>query len=168
MTATATYSAPASHRLQKAAGIAIAYINCEALPLRSLPTALANSPSLPPLTAMIKLIGIASSLGSRVISMEEIRQRGVTATLAEAMAIARTGSAGYGVSLDLDVLDPAEEAGVGSPAPGGLLCSELEQALRQLRDDPKMLAMEIVEYNPQAAELAWKRTMEFLERNLRK
>ncbi len=26
----------------------------------------------------------------------------------------------------------------------------------------------IIEYNPQAAELAWKRTMEFLERNLRK
>lgn len=91
---------------------------------------------------------LLKKLGVRVICMDEIRRRGVTATLAEAMAVARTGTAGYGVSLDLDVLDPAEEPGVGSPAPGGLLCSELEQALRLLRDDPAMLAMEIVEYNP--------------------
>ena len=91
---------------------------------------------------------LLKKLGVRVISMEEIRKRGVTATLADAMAVARNGTAGYGVSLDLDVLDPAEEPGVGSPVPDGLLCSELEQALRLLRDDPAMLAMEIVEYNP--------------------
>lgn len=91
---------------------------------------------------------LLKGLGVRVISMDEIRQRGLTATLAEAMEVARNGTAGYGVSIDLDVLDPAEEPGVGSPVPGGLLCSELEQALRLLRDDPKMLAIEIVEYNP--------------------
>ena len=91
---------------------------------------------------------LLKKLGVRIISVEEIRQRGVAATLAEAMAIVRNGTAGYGVSLDLDVLDPAEEPGVGSPAPDGLLCDELEHALRLLRDDPAMLAMEIVEYNP--------------------
>jgi len=91
---------------------------------------------------------LLKKLGVRVISMEEIRQRGVTATLAEAMGVARNGTAGYGVSLDLDVLDPAEEPGVGSPVPDGLSCRELELALRKLRDDPAMLAMEIVEYNP--------------------
>ena len=91
---------------------------------------------------------LLKQLGVRVIGMEEIRKRGVTATLAEAMAVARNGTAGYGVSLDLDVLDPAEEPGVGSPVPDGLLCHELEQALRLLRADPAMLAMEIVEYNP--------------------
>lgn len=91
---------------------------------------------------------LLKKLGVRVISMEEVRKRGLTATLTEAMAIARNGTAGYGVSLDLDVLDPAEEPGVGSPAPDGLSCLELEHALRQLRNDPALLAMEIVEYNP--------------------
>ena len=91
---------------------------------------------------------LLKKLGVRVIGMDEIRQRGVAATLAEAMSVARNGTAGYGVSLDLDVLDPAEEPGVGSPVPDGLSYSELEQALRLLRDDPAMLAMEIVEYNP--------------------
>jgi len=87
-------------------------------------------------------------LGVRVIGMEEIRGRGMDATLAEAVAIASGGTAGYGVSLDLDVLDPAEEPGVGSPEPRGVRCAELEQALRRLRGDPALLAMEIVEYNP--------------------
>lgn len=88
------------------------------------------------------------SLGVRVITMGEIRERGVASALDEAMSIARNGTAGYGVSLDLDVLDPDEEPGVGSPEPGGLLCGELEQALHRLRRDPALLAMEIVEYNP--------------------
>jgi arginase len=91
---------------------------------------------------------LLKTLGVRVIGMDEVRRLGVPAALAAAMAVARNGTAGYGVSIDLDVLDPAEEPGVGSPAPNGILCSELEQALRQLRDDPAMLAMEIVEYNP--------------------
>lgn len=87
-------------------------------------------------------------LGVRVIGMDEVRTRGAAAALAEAIAIASGGTAGYGVSLDLDVLDPAEEPGVGSPVPGGLSLHELEQALRQLRNEPGLLAMEIVEYNP--------------------
>jgi len=91
---------------------------------------------------------LLEKLGVRVISMAEIHRRGVAATLAEALAIANNGTAGYGVSLDLDVLDPTEEPGVGSPEPDGLLCLELEHALRQLRNDPALLAMEIVEYNP--------------------
>jgi arginase len=87
-------------------------------------------------------------LGVRVISMDEVRERGLAATLDEAISIARNGTAGFGVSLDLDVLDPTEDPGVGSPAPGGIRCHELEQALHRLRGDPALLAMEIVEYNP--------------------
>lgn len=87
-------------------------------------------------------------LGVRVISMDEIHQRGVEAALAEAVSIASSGTAGFGVSLDLDVLDPAEEPGVGSPSPGGLHCHDLAQALHLLRGNPALLAMEIVEYNP--------------------
>jgi arginase len=87
-------------------------------------------------------------LGVRVIAMDEIRERGAKAAVNEALQIARTGTAGYGLSLDLDVLDPAEGPGVGSPVPGGILCDELAQALHLLHNDPALLGMEIVEYNP--------------------
>lgn len=87
-------------------------------------------------------------LGVRVFDMAEVRRRGLAAVFDEALAIVRRGTAGFGVSIDLDALDPAEAPGIGSPVPGGLGCVELATALTRLRDDPAFVAMEIVEYNP--------------------
>ena len=87
-------------------------------------------------------------LGVRVFDMEEIRRRGLPEIFDEALAIVRQGTAGFGVSIDLDALEPEEEPGVGTPVPGGLSRAELAEALSQLRGDPAFVAMEIVEYNP--------------------
>jgi len=87
-------------------------------------------------------------LGVRVFDMDEIRRRGLAPVFEEALAIVRQGTAGFGVSVDLDALDPAEEPGVGTPVAGGLRRAELAEALSQLRGDPAFVAMEIVEYNP--------------------
>ena len=87
-------------------------------------------------------------LGVRVFDMDEIRSRGLIEVFDEALTIVRHGSAGFGVSVDLDALDPAEEPGVGSPVPGGLCRAELAEALTRLRGDPSFVAMEIAEYNP--------------------
>ncbi|CAG0997658.1 partial Arginase, partial [Rhodocyclaceae bacterium] len=64
------------------------------------------------------------------------------------VALVNRETAGYGISLDLDALDPAEEAGVGTPVPGGLHRRELLAALDSVRADGRLLAMEVVEYNP--------------------
>ena len=53
-------------------------------------------------------MALAERLGVRVIQMDEVRRRGVRVSLAEAHAIASAGTAGYGVSLDLDGLDPRD------------------------------------------------------------
>lgn len=87
-------------------------------------------------------------LGVRVFDMAEIRQRGLHAVFDEAIAIVERGTAGFGISLDLDALDPEEEPGVGTPAPGGLKRADLEREFHSLRGQPDFLAMEIVEYNP--------------------
>ncbi len=87
-------------------------------------------------------------LGVRVFEMDEVRRRGLADVFGEALALVRRGTAGFGVSVDLDALDPAEEPGVGTPVPGGLTRTELATALSRLRGDPGFVAMEIVEYNP--------------------
>jgi arginase len=87
-------------------------------------------------------------LGVRVYDMDEIRRRGLAEVFDEALAIVRQGTAGFGVSVDLDALDPGEEPGVGTPVPGGLRRAELAGVLSHLRGDPAFVAMEIVEYNP--------------------
>jgi arginase len=87
-------------------------------------------------------------LGVRVFDMAEVRRRGLAKVFDEALAIVRHGTAGFGVSVDLDALDPEEEPGVGTPVPGGLRRAELAAALSHLHGDPAFAAMEIVEYNP--------------------
>jgi len=87
-------------------------------------------------------------LGVRVFDMDEVRRRGLSEVFDEALAIVQHGTAGFGVSVDLDALDPEEEPGVGTPVPGGLCRAELAAALSHLRGEPAFVAMEIVEYNP--------------------
>lgn len=87
-------------------------------------------------------------LGVRVYFMEEVRRRGLAGILAEARARVTEFTAGYGLSLDLDVFDPEEEPGVGTPVPGGVHREAVVEAMRLLHGDPLLRALEIVEYNP--------------------
>jgi arginase len=86
--------------------------------------------------------------GVRVIGMEELHRRGIADTCAEAQAIAGHSTAGYGVSLDLDVFDPMDAPGVGSPAPGGIRSSQFLDAWTDLTCNALCIGAEIVEYNP--------------------
>ena len=87
-------------------------------------------------------------LGVRVYAMREVNERGLDVVLHEARALVATGTAGYGISIDLDAIDPVEAPGVGSPVRGGLKAAELVQALAQLAGDAALRGLEIVEYNP--------------------
>ena len=88
------------------------------------------------------------TLGVRVYFMEEVHRRGMRAVLDEAHSHVSHATVGYGISIDLDALDPLEQPGVGTPVPNGLLRAEVSEALASLQSDPLLLALEIVEYNP--------------------
>lgn len=87
-------------------------------------------------------------LGVRVFPMAEIRSRGLDAVMAEALEIVTRGSGEFGVSIDVDALDPRDAPGTGTPEPGGLGAGELGRALAGIARDPRCLALEIAEYNP--------------------
>lgn len=91
---------------------------------------------------------LLAKLGVRVYFMDEIRRRGMHEVFAEARQRVCAQTSGYGISLDLDALDPAEEPGVGTPVPDGLLRAEVMDALVLAHCDEKLLALEIAEYNP--------------------
>jgi len=117
---------------------------------------LADAPALRP--EHLCLVGIRSyedgeaallsRLGVRVIHIEEIERRGLAAALDEAVAIATRGTAGFGLSIDLDALDPAHAPGVGTPVEGGLDAAALLASLSAHAGDPRLCALEIAEYNP--------------------
>lgn len=88
-------------------------------------------------------------LGVRVFGMEEIRARGLGPVMDEAIGIAGAGTAGIGVSIDVDALDPEEAPAVGSPVPGGLRVAELSDGLRRVARTGRVIGCEIAEYNPE-------------------
>ncbi|MDQ2994403.1 MAG: arginase [Pseudomonadota bacterium] len=84
----------------------------------------------------------------RVFTMQDIEQRGLEAILQEALAIATAETTGFGISFDLDALDPNDAPGVGSPAPDGLRGAPLLKALKSWQNHPQLIGLEIAEYNP--------------------
>ncbi|MBX9585785.1 MAG: arginase [Gammaproteobacteria bacterium] len=87
-------------------------------------------------------------LNVRIFYMEEINERGIEIVLSEALTIASTGTAGYGISFDLDALDPIEAPGVGTPEPKGLSSKPLFNALKSCNNHPSLIGLEIAEFNP--------------------
>jgi arginase len=87
-------------------------------------------------------------LGVKVFYMDEIQQRGLNAVMQDARTIVTQNTVGFGITIDLDALDPADAPGVGSPVPGGLRGSQLIEALEPLKDSMQLLGVEIVEFNP--------------------
>ena len=91
---------------------------------------------------------LLKSLNVRIFFMKEIEERGIAAILADALTIATTGTAGFGISFDLDVIDPTEAPGVGTPAPKGLPIAPLIAALKAWNHHPLLVGLEIVEFTP--------------------
>jgi arginase len=89
----------------------------------------------------------ARELGVRVITMSEIDRIGIERAVDEALE--RVAGEGFvHVSLDLDVVDPEEAPGVGTPLRGGLSYREVHLAMELVAEAGAMTSLEVVEVNP--------------------
>jgi arginase len=92
---------------------------------------------------------LLTRLGVRIVHMDELGARGLDVVMGEAVEIARADTAGYGITVDLDAMDPLDAPGVGTPVRGGIGAPGLVAALaRCCAGDPALVAFEVVEYNP--------------------
>lgn len=83
-----------------------------------------------------------------VFTMPDIDERGMSAVMQEAIAIAGRNSDGIHLSLDIDSLDPREAPGVGTPVRGGLTYREAHLAMELVAKAGQLVAMDVVEVNP--------------------
>jgi arginase len=86
-------------------------------------------------------------LGMRFFTMREIDERGMSACVDDAIAIASKASAGYYVTLDVDALDPGDAPGSGTVVRGGLTYREAHLAMEKIAEAGGALALEVVEIN---------------------
>jgi arginase len=86
-------------------------------------------------------------LGMRFFTMREIDERGMSACVDDALAIAKQAPGGYFVTLDVDALDPGDAPGSGTVVRGGLTYRESHLALEKIAEAGGMIAFEVVEIN---------------------
>jgi arginase len=90
---------------------------------------------------------LIKKLGMRFFTMREIDERGMSACMDEAIAIASHASGGYAVTFDVDALDPGDAPGSGTLVRGGLTYRESHLALEKIAEAGGMISLEVVEIN---------------------
>jgi arginase len=83
----------------------------------------------------------------RVVTMADIDRLGMSRVIAEALERLAACDAVH-VSFDMDVMDPREAPGVGTPHRGGLTYREAHLAMEQLHQAGVITSFELVEVNP--------------------
>ncbi|HEX8141740.1 MAG TPA: arginase [Pyrinomonadaceae bacterium] len=86
-------------------------------------------------------------LGMRFFTMREIDERGMSACMDDALAIAARAPEGYCVTLDVDALDPGDAPGSGTVVRGGLTYRESHLAMEKIAEAGGMRSLEVVEIN---------------------
>ena len=86
-------------------------------------------------------------LGIRFFTMRELDERGLSACMDEAIAIAGKGTSGYCVTFDVDALDPRDAPGSGTLVRGGLSYREAHLAMEKIAEAGRLRSLEVVEIN---------------------
>lgn len=87
-------------------------------------------------------------LGVRVYYMEEVKSRGLRTIFQECLQKITQQTVAFGVSLDMDAIDPNDAPATGAPAPHGIAGDELCDALQVLKPYPQCVGIEIAEFDP--------------------
>jgi arginase len=88
-------------------------------------------------------------MGVHVFSMADIDRSGMKSVMTDAIMIAsRKGADKIHVSLDMDIVDPQDAPGVGTPVRGGVTYREAHLAMEMIYEARVMRSLEVVEVNP--------------------
>jgi arginase len=92
---------------------------------------------------------LIQKLNIKVFYMDEVLARGFESVFKEAKEIVTRTTIGYGISLDMDGIDPLEAPGVGTPEENGIPGQEVCDVFRKYcLGDKKLLGLELTEFNP--------------------
>lgn len=88
----------------------------------------------------------ATDWGIRVITVDEVRRRGIDDVVAEALEVAGAGAgARVHLDIDVDVCDRAVAPGCPASVPGGLEARELRTLTRAVASDARVVSADIAE-----------------------
>ncbi len=91
---------------------------------------------------------LLKKLNVRIYFMDEVDRRGLKEVMKEAIEIVNAGTVGFGITIDVDSVDPVDAPGTGVSEPGGIRAKELCDALSLISNDSRLIGAEIVEFDP--------------------
>lgn len=91
---------------------------------------------------------LLAKLGVRIYQIEEVQTRGLAAVMKEALALVQEKTIGFGVTVDLDAVEPRDAPAVTTPVPNGLRPAELIAAIDSAAQQHGLIGIEIAEFNP--------------------
>lgn len=86
--------------------------------------------------------------GVHVFTMHDIDRRGLPAVAEEAIGYATQGGSPLHVSFDIDVVDPRDAPGVGTPIPGGMTFRDAHLVMELIAETGTLRSLDMVEVNP--------------------
>jgi len=86
--------------------------------------------------------------GVHTFTMRDIDEQGIASVSRQAIEIVSAGTAGFHLSFDVDVCDPAYMPGSGTLSPGGVSLREAHLILEVCADSGQLRSMDVVELNP--------------------
>lgn len=91
----------------------------------------------------------AAAWGIRVITIDEVRRRGIDDVIAEALQVAGAGSRIH-LDIDVDAADRAVVPGCPASVPGGFAAWELRALVRGIAADPRVVSADLAEVDATA------------------
>jgi arginase len=82
------------------------------------------------------------------MTMDTVRERGLDACLHHGVETANQAPAGYGLTIDIDVLDPSQAPFVATPVDDGIFVDELAEAIATMPHTERLLGLEVIEFTP--------------------
>lgn len=91
---------------------------------------------------------IVTDLPIKIFTAEDVKQKGICNVIDETISYLSSKCDGIHLSFDLDVSDPNEICGVGTPVEGGIKFAENLKAMQKLAQHNAITSAEFVEVNP--------------------
>jgi len=84
----------------------------------------------------------------KCMTMDDVNRQGLEQCLFNAVQTANGAAAGFGITIDLDAIDPLQAPFVATPVDGGLDGEELAKSLAAISRCESLLGMEVTEFTP--------------------
>jgi agmatinase len=93
-------------------------------------------------------MAVARERGTTVLTIGDVERLGIERAAEAALEIASRNTEAIFLSLDIDVVDPGNAPGTGTPEPGGLSSREMLRFISIVAKEAPLCGMEVVEVSP--------------------